>query len=261
MNTKKDYLSEFEQEWNSDQETTDVLNEEFENVDDEFEVIGDDESDNDNEFEIDDEFENIGEDEITPDNETNPAFTDRLYAVLNGNHESELEFEQDINEVLHEMEKDYFWGGLKKKFRKFKKSGLFATLKKIADKTPLGSTIKQYTALARGDIKGMLKGLAGQALTAMVPGGAVAKQLLNLEVPVSHSNPLKNAQVINTVAKRTYTNLINQMAPINSPNQLNQMRSMGKNAFNRAWGQIGSKSNHTRQIVLKRGERIIIKVI
>jgi hypothetical protein len=279
MKNKNDYLSEFEQEWNSDQESyvqTDEFelddefeqgdSEEFESdndaeTDDEFET--DDEIEANEEFESDDEFEtdDNGEFEISTDLEVNPKYTSKLQAVLGGNHESELEFDQELNTVLHEMEKDYFWGGLKKKFNKFKKSGIFSTLKKIANKTPLGDAIKQYTALARGDIKGMLKGLAGQALTTMVPGGAAAKQLLNLELPVSSSDPRKNAQVINKVAKNAFSNLVQQLVPINSPSQLTRIKHMGKSSFNRAWQQVNSRSIATRRITLRRGDKLIIKVI
>jgi len=261
---EKNYLGEFEQEWNSDTETMDAQNEfELENEEDEFEVSADDEMESDDEFESNGEFETDDEFESgDAESEINEEFTDRLYNVITNNQESELEFEQQLNEVLHEIEKDYFWGGLKKRFNKFKKSGLFSSLKKIAMKSPLGDAIKQATAVARGDIKGLVKGLAGQALTSMIPGGAIAKQMLNLEAPVTQSNPRKNAQVINTVAKNAYSNLIDKLGTITSPAQLGQIKSMGQAAFNQAWKRKSSRTpQQVRRIKLRRGQKLVVRVI
>jgi hypothetical protein len=268
MATEKDYLSEFEQEWNSGFENTEIDNEndayEFEDNDQEFETDTDSELETDDEFEVtadDNEFESGDDQEFENDEEAGYKYENKLYSVLTGNHETELEFEQQLNEVLHEIEKDYFWSGLKKRFNKFKKSGLFSTLKKLANKTPLGDVIKQYTALARGDIKGMLKGLAGQALTSIVPGGGVAKQLLNLEAAVSNPDARTNAQVINKVAKNSYANLINQLGNINSASQLNRIKSLGKLSFSQALQQVGTTGKRRRKhITLNRGDVLVIRV-
>ena len=283
MTNEKNYLSEFEQEWNSDGETADVHNNEFEldNEEDEFEITAsndsetdnewenDNELENDNEFETDNEWEDdhkwesSDEREFEPDGGANRRYEQKLYSVLNDDHESELEFEQQLNEVLHEMEKDYFWGSLKKRWNKFKRGGLFKTLKGLANKSPFGDVLKQVTSLARGDIKGMLKGLAGQALAAAVPGGGVAKQLLNLETPINNANPKKSAQIINSTAKAAYANLINGMGTIASANQLQKIKTMGRSAFNQAWQQQQSDSRHikVRRITLHRGQKLVVRVL
>jgi hypothetical protein len=96
----------------------------------------------------------------------------------------------------------------------------------------------------------------------MVPGGGVAKQLLNLEQPVSNPDPRKNAQVINSVAKGAYSNLINQLGAITSRDQLSRIKSLGKSSFNRAWQQVGMRTNgrRKRHITLSRGDVLVIRV-
>ena len=266
MATEKNYLSEFEQEWNSEFETTDVHNDEFELEmdDDEMESGIDEELETDDEFEMeaqDDsyEMEFDGQDQENG-NGLSFNYEDRLYNVLSGNHETELEFEQDMNEVLHEMEKDYFWKGLKKKWNRFKKGKVFSALKKVADATPIGSTIKQYTALARGDIKGFARNLAGQALSAMGPGGGVAKQLLNLEAPVADGNLRNSARYIHQATRKAYGNLVNQLAsPTGQPARA---RDFGKMAVKQAM-QGGSRlqsGGRRHRITIGRNDVLIVRV-
>lgn len=271
MTSSNNYLSEFENEWRSDSESMSSIHDEFEfESENEFDSESDTEfEDNEHEsdtefendeFESDQEFEIVSDGEYENDNEGNSLFEDKLYSVLKNNYESELEFEQQVNEVLHELDTEYFMGGLRKAFKKFKSSNAFKGLKKFAGKTPFGAAIKQYTALARGDIKGMLKGLAGQALSAAVPGGGIAKQLLNLEAPITSNSPRRNAQVINQVAKKSYGNLINQMGKLKG-NQLGLIKNLGKSSFNQALQQVqtGSKRN-VRYIMIQKGQTLVVRV-
>jgi hypothetical protein len=276
MATHKDYLSEFEQEWNADSETTDILANELELESDDFEssmdiqfesgdeMEVDDESENDNEFELsteDNEMEVEDEAEWEADDEANPRFEDRLYAALTGSHESELEFEQQISRVIHDQEIEYFFKPFTKMLKKAKNSSFGKLLQKVAKATPIGSAIKQYTALARGDIKGLLKSLAGQALSAAAPGGGIAKQLLNLEAPIANSNPRQNAKIINQVAKNSYGNLVNQLATL-QPNQLGNLKTLGKASFKQAWQSAGRTSQgNVRRITLRKGQKLIVRVI
>lgn len=262
MATEKNYLSEFEQEWNSEFETTDVQNDAYElEVEDE-EMDSDDELESGDDFETsaqDDSYEMESGEDHEQENGMGYNYEDRLYNVLNGDHESELEFEHDLNEVLHEMEKDYFWKGLKSKWNKFKKGKVFAALRKVADATPIGSTIKQYTALARGDIKGFAKNLAGQALSAMGPGGGMAKQLLNLETPVANGNLRNSARYIHQATRNAYGNLVNQLT--SSVGNPGKAKDFGKMAVQQAVQSSRTRSGGRRhRITIGKNDVLIVRV-
>lgn len=261
MATEKNYLSEFEQEWNSEFDTTDVKNDDYELEIEDDEMESDDELDGDD-FEVsahDDTYEMESEEDHDHENGMDYNHEDRLYQVLNNDHESELEFDQELNEVLHEMEKDYFWKGLKSKWNKFKKGKVFAALKKVADATPIGSTIKQYTALARGDIKGFAKNLVGQALSAMGPGGGMAKQLLNLETPVANGNLRNSARYIHQATRNAYGNLVNQLtSTVGNPAMA---KDFGKMAVQQALNGARTKSGGRKhRITIGKNDVLIVRV-
>lgn len=259
MATEKNYLSEFEQEWNSEFETTDVQHDDELEVEDEMEL--DEDLETGDEYEIsaqDDAYETDFEEDQDRENGMGYSYEDRLYNVLNGDHESELAFEQELNEVLHEMEKDYFWKGLKRKWNRFKKGKVFAALKKVADATPIGSTIKQYTALARGDIKGFAKNLAGQALSAMGPGGGMAKQLLNLETPVANGNLRNSARYIHDATRNAYGNLLNQLTSTGNPGKA---KDFGKMAVQQAMQSSRTRSGGRKhRITIGKNDVLIVRV-
>ena len=180
---------------------------------------------------------------------------------LRGDHENELEFEQQMNEVLHEMEKDYFWGSLKKKWNRFKKSGLFATLKKLADQSPFGDALKQVTALARGDMKGMIKNLAGQALAAAGPGGLVAKKFLNLETDISGSDPRKNAQLVHETARKAYGNLAEEISKLPASGNPGTVRVLAKSAFEKARNfNQQSRNGRNVHVSIRSNDILIVRV-
>ena len=83
MATPKNYLSEFEMEWRFNFDSQKTTSDEFEST--------------------------------TYEDGTNYDFENRLYSIITNNYKSELEFEQQLNRVLYEIEKDYFFKSLKKK--------------------------------------------------------------------------------------------------------------------------------------------------
>lgn len=235
-NYQNDYLSEFEQEFEmefeADSENDEFENDEFEN--DEFEL----DSENNDEFE-NDEFEN-DEFENNTFGTSDRGYEQRLYEIFTSNYESELEYENAFNEVLHEMEQDFFW----KKLKKFGK-GLIKKVapmaKGLLSQLPGGGKIfdvlKGITSDPRSFLRTAIKQFGPMALNAVIPGsGVVAGALLNNEV---QSNPNAARQAArNTVAmaKQAYSGLANGMAQMPASNNVNQMRtqlqSIAQNAVN-----------------------------
>ena len=227
-NYSNDYLSEFEREFEMEFET-DTLNHE-----NEFEFENLQEFENEDEFENVHEFENEDEFEFQDEN----SYESRLYEALNSNYESELEFENSLNEVLHEMEKDYFWGSLKKWVKK--KGGIKGLLAKYGKKLPIVSAANALSSVARGDLRGAVKSIAGNGLLktglSMIPGGGVAARGLDMankllgdsETPKVSMDNVKQAVA---VGKDAYDNLARQLASAQSPQDL---VNMGKKALQQA---------------------------
>ena len=175
-NYSNDYLSEFEREFEAEIEDEQIGNEnesEFES-NYEFEFESNDESEEESEFEFEADYDSENEHEMEFQNEN--SYETRLYEILNNNYESELEFENSLNEVLHEMEKDFFFGSLKKWVKK--KGGIKGLLKKFAKKLPISGAINAITSVARGDFRGALKSIASNGLLkaglSFIPGGGIA---------------------------------------------------------------------------------------
>jgi hypothetical protein len=272
------YLSEFEHEFELDSESSDSYNE-FETVNDEFESEGDFETENEfdseGDFESNDEnnylseFENDNEYEVENEFENTPEgqFEARLYELFTNNYESDFEFENDFNEVMHEMERDYFWGGL----RKLAKKGLSMGLKAL----PIDDKWKKMIGgLAQGklpDLRSLIKTL-GPKLAQFIPGiGPIASTALGamMNSETSTQNQAKQAaQSTVALAKQTYTNfangLVNNVAPSNNVNQVkNQIQNVAQNAIKNAHNSVrlGSKKSHYRRVsrkiqdVMIRGKR------
>jgi hypothetical protein len=193
------YLSEFEQEFEMDDETSDQsetsdqqetdgeysyeVNAEYERGDDpgnelendeEFELDNeleaDDELEAEDEFETDDEFESDDELEQDDELETDYAawsrsgyydrdreFETRLYRAIRSNADNELATELELDNVLHEMEEDYFFGVAKK------------WLKKKAKRFGAGA-LKAVSAVGRSKIRSLLKNKLLQTAAGFIPG-------------------------------------------------------------------------------------------
>lgn len=162
-------------------------------MDDEFEAdeeTGDDEFESDEEFEADEEYDadNESDDEFEAFEETDYAgysrdgiydrdreFEHRIYNAMINHRDNELGLEMELDVVLHEMERDYFFGAAKKWL---KKKGL-RTLKKFAKNLPITGALKAVSSLARGDIRSLLKNKLLQAAAGFIPvaGPLVSKAM------------------------------------------------------------------------------------
>lgn len=240
MRRNTDYLSEFEQEFELE---NDLLNNE-----DNYELENDNEYVNELELDNEGEFE-LNDNELEYQDEN--TYESRLYEILNNNYESELEFENNLNEVLHEMEKDYFWGSIKKWVKK--KGGIKGLLAKYAKKMPIVSAANAISSAARGDFRGALKDIAGNGLLktglSMFPGGGVAAKGLDMankflgdsEAPAV---PMEKIKQMVAVGKGAYDNLARQIVDAQS---LQDIKDMGKKAWQQAvQGQRNSATEATK---------------
>lgn len=228
MRRNSDYLSEFEQEFELELES-DTLNEDnYELENDQFEL--------NDEFELENEFESEHDGEFEYHDEN--SYESRLYEILNSNHESELEFENSLNEVFHEMEKDYFFKSIGKWVKK--QGGVKGLLAKYGKKMPIVSAANALSAASRGDFRGALKSIAGNGLLktglSMIPGGGVAARGLDmankfLNEADEPAVPMGKIKQMVAVGKDAYDNLARNLVDAQSPEEV---KSMGKKAWQQA---------------------------
>jgi hypothetical protein len=101
-------------------------------------------------------------------------YVGRLLELSAREFESPAEVDQAMNEVLDDMEREYFLGALKRELKKLGKSQL---LRKLATKgVQLGASsflpgLQGALQLARGQVKAGMRNIGTQALGALVPGG------------------------------------------------------------------------------------------
>jgi hypothetical protein len=269
MNNDKDYLSEFEREfelndfsseYDGEMNTSEESDNEFEN---DFSNESNDEFESNDEYELNDEqsdsvMENYLQEYDSPDRE----YEDRIYSALSGEHESSFEMEQEIDRVLHEMEVEYFWKAAKGFWNKHKKK-----LMKVANLTPLGGGLSILAKAAGGDLRGLLKKGAMMAANAYLPGvgGVIAGKLLNSET-ATPADPRAQARQLVQVAKDAYRNmagLVPNLRPGNIPNQISRfsrqalMMARNKHSVRRRRGRRVIRLNPGSTVVVKR-DRIII---
>ena len=102
------------------------------------------------------------------------SFAERFYELGQGSYESEYELDDGVNELVTQMENEFFFGSLKKRLKSAGKGLLKKGLKYAAGAIPGGQVLKALTQLSRGNLKGLLGSLAKSGLAAAIPGGAVA---------------------------------------------------------------------------------------
>lgn len=274
MNNEKDYLSEFEREFELNDYSSEYdgemnTSDEFEN---DFSSESNDEYELESEFESNDQYELNDEFEYDSDSENylqeydsrDQEFEDRLYAALSGEHESSFEMEQEIDRVLHEMEKDYFFGKIGKFIKKH--SGTIGRLTNIAKQFIPGANLASLTKLAGGTLRGLLKNdLIRKGLTmaanGYLPGvgGMVAGKLLNSETPTADQARTQAANAVQ-VAKTAYQNLAQMLPglrPGNVPAQINQF---SRRAITTARGRLTRDHRRRRKQVIQVSSNSVVVV-
>lgn len=286
MNTDKNYLSEFEQEFEFDDLSSEYSDEsdmsgefEFENdssnesndefeSDDEYELSDEyelnDESESDDEYELESEYEDAESENYlqeygSPDQE----FEDRIYSALNGEYESSFEMEQEIDRVLHEMEVEYFWKSAKRFWNKHKKR-----IMPFAKHLIPGGTLASLAKYAGADVRGLLKKGVTMAANAYLPGvgGMIAGKLLNSETPNIRDARTQARQTVR-VSKDAFRNmarLVPNLRPGNIPNQISRFsRQALTMAQNRNAGykrrHSGYKGRAKRVIRRNPGSIVVVK--
>jgi len=254
---QNNYLSELEQEFDFNNE--DIVNE----TADEFEL--EDEMENyemSDEMELDPEMEFDQEESENWLNEysgTENEFEEKLYAALSGEHESNYEMEQAIDQVLHEMEQEYFWGAAKNLWKKHK-----GKLMGIAGKYLPKGTLQALGSLAGGDVRGLLKsdlfkkGLS-LAANAVAPGvgGMVAGKLLNNETPDSSARAQASKAV--QMAKTAYQNMAQSIPGLQPGNVQAQIRNMSVQSLAAAKSKHQSfRKGKKKRVILTDGNAVVV---
>jgi hypothetical protein len=257
-------ISEFEQEFEMDDEATDSSSDQESNseysyeVEDEFESDDDSELESDDEFEQDDEFEADDEFESDDEFETDEEFENdyaswardgnydrdrefetRLYRAIRSNADNELQTELELDNVLHEMEQDYFFGAAKRWLKnKAKKYGKFAI--------PGYGALKAVSALGRLKIRNLLKNKLLQTAAGFIPGaGPIVSKAMGIAGGMMDSADAAKQKIqdVVQVGKDAYSNLAAAM-----PDAQNEMEVIdaSKAAIRKAIAnQVQARENRT----------------
>lgn len=161
-------MSELEQEFElemDDSETDDFETDDFEMNDDsetdDFEFEADDESESDD-YESEHEDDSQGEYEWLES--SNSGYGERFFELSQREFESESEIDEAVNEILDDMEREYFLGGiLKGGLSKLKSAAQNLAKKGIAMAKKAGINLPSIEALKSmlGPVAGLLKGNLG----------------------------------------------------------------------------------------------------
>jgi uncharacterized coiled-coil protein SlyX len=111
------------------------------------------------ETELEREYDEEMKSEELPEEKKLDPFAEKFYELSSRTFKTETELNNAVNEILNEIERDYFFKGL---FKKTKKAGQFLLKKglKMFKGFPAFQAAKAITQLARGNLKGTLGTLA-----------------------------------------------------------------------------------------------------
>ncbi|MBI4523814.1 MAG: hypothetical protein HY695_08395 [Deltaproteobacteria bacterium] len=192
------------------------------------------------EQELDEEWEAEGPEEEFEDVEGESAgdFAERFYELSQREFESESEVDSSLNELFTEMERDLFWGKIRKGFQRLKRKGLGRLLQKglklAAGRFPHIKVLQGLTDLSKGNLTGMLKSAAKVALAAH-PAGAVALPALKALGFEQAEEPERNREAWDNyveLAREAYDHLAENLTE-NADNPLEASR-LAANAFQTA---------------------------
>jgi hypothetical protein len=257
--------SEYNYEYLNEQSLDEFEQDELDNEENEFEAafeLDNEENELDNEeHEFEDEFEinhmpsNYDENFDPRDSE----FEHRLYHALNSNTDNELQTELEIDNILHEMEQDYFFGAAK---NWLKKNALKYAI-------PGYGAIKAASALGRLNIRNLLKNKLLQTAANFIPGaGPVISKAMGIAGNIMDKVEMGKRKIEDTVklAKDAYQNLANTIPDAQSELELNraskqawqnalqnqQVRSTSKN-----WSASNTTNSNPSSSIANRRRRII----
>lgn len=127
------------------------------------------------------------------------TYAERLFELSQREFENEYELEFEVDKVLNDMEREYFWGALKRFAKRVVKNPLVRGLAKkaygfVSSKLPFGNAIKGVTQLLRGDLKGALGSTAKALINTYVPGASSALSGIADAVGINPESSDKNKQ-------------------------------------------------------------------
>jgi hypothetical protein len=179
-------------------------------------------------------------------NENNYAsYGERFYEIASRDSEMSYEFESDMGEVLDDMEREYFWGGLKKLARK-----------------GFNKLSKKAMQMAGGNLKGLLKNAAKMGLNSVLPGSGAALSALGMEVSAEREAWDGFAHF----SREAYENLAEEVGKTEllDPQNLGALTNVATKAFNSAFSKRKSAANsgggRIHRISASKGDTIVIKV-
>jgi hypothetical protein len=223
------------------------LEREFELEMDNFE--SDEEYKTDEEFEMDEEFEAMSdleiEDATEGEYENAGDYAERFYELSQRSYESVSELNEEVDGILNEMERDFFWRGAKNFLKKKAKGLVSKGLKFAAGQIPAFKALQGITQLTRGNLKGFLGSLANAGLASAIPGGAAILPALKT-LGVSPGGEMEREAWDNfvEVSREAYQNLAQNLHE-NADNPLEASR-LANNAFQTAVKKVQSRVQATR---------------
>jgi hypothetical protein len=274
MYKKSNDMSELEREFELEMDN----DSELEMDDDfEFEAYRTDEDSEADEYEYDSEYEEEPEGEFEWLESNDSDYAERLFELSQREFESESEIDEAVNEILDDMEREYFIGGLFKKAKnaakKLAQKGM-TLAKKAGINLPSLDALKSMLGPVSGLLKGNLGTLIKPALKAALsahPAGMAALPALKALGFESSEDMGENREAWNryaSVAREAFEHLAENINE-NADNPLEASR-LANGAFQKALkGTQGShqSSNYrrrsgkknVRRIYLSPGEVIVIK--
>lgn len=294
MYRKSDDMSELEQEFELEMDDLE-MDDNFESGDD-FEF----ETDDDSEFETDDfefegvedsefgdeefesEYENESDDEFEMFETDKADYAERFFELSQREFESETEIDEAVNEILDDMQREYFsFGGLIKKAKgigNIVKKGV-ALAKKAGINLPSLDALKSMLGPAADLLKGNLGSLIKPALKAALsahPAGMAALPALKALGFESSEDMGENREAWDNyvdVARESFEHLVNNATPnVNQPIEASRLAT---NAFQAGLKKFGNKhrrpispngrqtrnhrSKNVRRILIAPGETIVIR--
>lgn len=203
------------------------------------------------------------------------GFAERFHELSLREFESELELDSEVNRLLGEMEQEYFFGGLGKLIKSAGKQLIKKGVAYVKSKVPIANVVKGVTALARGNLRGVLENVAKLgmgALSAHPAFAALMPAIQSLGFSGNGSTAGNQDAWANFVklAKDSYGQLAQNLTP-NADQPAEAARIAGKSyelALRRQ--TLGVRRDHRRPngrkqraqvVVLRPGQRLVVKVV
>jgi hypothetical protein len=276
MYTKANDLSELEQEFELEMDDLEAG--------DDFEFEGGEDSEHDD-YEAETEYEDDAQGEYEWLGASGSGYAERFFELSQREFESESEIDDAVNEILDDMEREYFFGGLLKKAKgvaqSLAKKGV-ALAKKAGINLPSIDALKSMLGPISGLLKGNLGSLIKPALKAALsahPAGMAALPALKALGFESSEDMGENREAWNnyaSVAQEAFEHLAANLNE-NADHPLEASR-LATNAFQAGLrnvqnkGGFAAKSSNgrstgrdhrkkkARYIYLEPGEVVVIKV-